>query len=338
MKLTQYFPVIITALGISFTVSPLGIALVRRIGLIDRPGSSEHKQHQSPMPMAGGIVIIVSLLVCTLLFGWYSTKEILGILIGMSVIFTFGVLDDWKGFGVKQKIFGQLLGTIILVLSGIQVLLFESEVLNIFLTVFWVIGIVNAFNFVDSMDGLALGLAGIASGFLLLVTIEADQRLLAALTAGILGVCIGSAFYNLPPARMFLGDSGAQSLGYLMASIGMAYNPVGLEKLASWYVPILLLGVPIFDTALVVFSRLKRDAKVYQASHDHTYHRFCRFGFEPTRAVFTMHLMGMILGFVAFIALDVVVPWGNLIFAAAVVIGLIIIAIFEKQAAVESRK
>ncbi|MEJ2606516.1 MAG: MraY family glycosyltransferase [Anaerolineales bacterium] len=335
MRLTLYFPVILVALGVSFTLSPFAIGLVRRIGLIDQPGSSKHKQHTSPMPMAGGLIILVTLFFCALIFGWNSNKDILGILVGMSVIFVFGALDDWKGFGAKQKMLGQFLGSIVLIVTGTQVHLFVFDITNLLLTTLWVIGVINAFNFVDSMDGLALGLAGIASGFLLLVTIEADQPTLASLSAGILGVCIGSAFFNLPPAKMFLGDSGSQSLGFLMAAIGMAYNPVGLERLSSWYVPILLLGVPIFDTALVVFSRIKRGAKIYQASHDHTYHRLCRLGLEPTRAVFAMHLMGMILGFVSFIALDVVVPWGNVIFAAAVLVGLIIIIIFEKRVPVE---
>jgi len=318
----------------TFAACPLAIDLVRRIGLIDRPGSSIHKQHPSPTPMAGGLIVVASLIVCTLIFRWYSTKEILGILLGVIVIFIFGTLDDKNGFAAPQKLLGQGLGTAVLIFTGTHVRLFTSDVINLILTTLWVIGIINAFNFVDSMDGLALGLTGIASGFLLLVTIEAAQPTLASLSAGILGVCIGSAFFNLPPAKMFLGDSGSQSLGFLMAAIGMAYNPVGLEKISSWYVPILLLGVPIFDTVLVVFSRLNRGVKIYQASHDHTYHRLCRLGFEPTRAVFTMHLMGMILGFVSFIALNVVIPWGNIIFAAAVGVGLIVIMIFEKRAAV----
>lgn len=318
----------------SFAACPLTIKIVRWIGLIDRPGSSIHKQHPSPTPMAGGLTVVATLIVCALIFRWYSTKEIFGILLGVTVIFIFGTLDDKNGFAAPQKLLGQGLGTAVLILTGTYVRLFTSDLMNLILTTLWVIGIINAFNFVDSKDGLALGLAGIASGFLLLVTIEADQPTLAALAAGILGVCIGSAFFNLPPAKMFLGDSGSQSLGFLMASIGMAYNPVGLEKLSSWYVPILLLGVPIFDTALVVFSRIKRGAKIYQASHDHTYHRLRQLGFEPTRAVFTMHLMGMILGFISFIALNVVVPWGIVIFTAAVLIGLIIILIFEKRAAV----
>ncbi len=276
-----------------------------------------------------------TLLVCTIVLRWFGHQTVSGILMGAGVIFLFGLLDDLRGFGAPQKLIGQTLATIILILTGTQVRLFSNDVINIALTLFWVIGLVNAFNFVDSMDGLAIGLAGVASAFFLLVTIEAGQPALTTLSAGVLGACVGAAFFNLPPAKMFLGDSGAQQLGFLMAAIGVAYNPVGLQKLASWYVPILLLGVPIFDTALVVFSRWKRGAKVYRASHDHTYHRLCQLGLEPTRAVFTMHLMGMVLGFVSFIALNIAVSLGNAIFAVAVLAGLLLILILENRAAID---
>ncbi len=313
----------------------MAIRLSVRAGAIDAPGASSHKQHDSPTPMAGGITLVFTLIICGLLLRWFDNRAVLGMLIGAGVIFLFGLMDDLRGFGAPQKLLGQVLATVILILTGTQVRLFSNDFINLALTMLWVVGLVNAFNFVDSMDGLALGLAGVASAFFLLVTIEAEQPALTALSAGVLGACVGAAFFNLPPAKMFLGDSGAQLLGFLMAAIGVAYNPVGLEKLASWYVPILLLGVPIFDTALVVFSRWRRGEKFYQASHDHTYHRLCKLGFEPTRAVFSMHLMGMILGFVSFIALNTAVPLGNIIFAAAVLVGIVLILILEKRAAIE---
>lgn len=331
LKLTTYFPTILAAVLIAFFSSPLAVRIARRLRLIEVPGESGHKRHEAPTPMAGGLVIAFSVLPIALWLRWFSSLLILGILAGAGVIFVFGLLDDAFGFSAPQKLLGQTLATSILILTGTQVHLFSNEIVNLALTLFWVIGLVNAFNFVDSIDGLALGLAGIASAFFMLVTIEAGQPGLASLSSAALGVCIGAAFYNLPPAKMFLGDSGAQLLGFLMAAVGVAYSPVGLPKLSSWFVPIMVLGVPIFDTTLVVLSRFKRGVKIYRASRDHTYHRLCQLGLEPTRAIFLVHLTAIVLGFASFIALNASVLMGNSIFILAVLSGLSIIAVLEKR-------
>ncbi len=321
MKLSSYFPAILASILIALISSPLAVTIARRLKLIDVPGTSGHKQHDTPTPMAGGLVFAFTLVIAGTFFGWYSSVTSLGILAGAGVILVFGLIDDAVGLGAPQKLLGQALAATLLVVTGTQVHLFSNEWINLTLTFFWVLGLVNAFNFVDSMDGLALGLAAIASAFFLLVTIEADQPQLTSIAAGVFGACIGLAFFNLPPAKMFLGDSGAQMLGFLMAAVGVAYSPADLPKLSSWFVPILVLGVPIFDTTLVVFSRLKRGAKVYRASRDHTYHRICQLGLEPTRAIFTMHLTAIVLGFLAFISLDTNVIFGNALFVLAVLAG-----------------
>lgn len=331
MRLTNYFPTILAGLFFAWLLSPAAIWMTRRYGLVDVPGISKHKIHDKPTPMAGGLIIMLSLLIPAYWHRWFNYKSIIGMIIGAVVIFFFGTLDDYKGFDASKKLLGQILATFILILTGTQVHLFNNNLVNLTLTVFWVVGIVNAYNFVDSMDGLALGLAGIASTFFLLVTIESAQTEFASFSAVILGSTIGLYFFNISPAKLFLGDSGAQQLGFLMAAIGVGYNPVGLQRINSWFVPIILLGVPIFDTALVVFSRLRRGKKVYQASNDHTYHRLCRLGFAPTRAVFTMHLMGIVLGFIAFIALNTKAILGNVIFVSIVIAGCILIIFFEKR-------
>ncbi|OGO15694.1 MAG: hypothetical protein A2Z14_06570 [Chloroflexi bacterium RBG_16_48_8] len=314
---------------ISLIITPLAIIAARKLKLIDFPGTSGHKRHNSPTPMAGGLVILFSILTISLWFQWRSLTAVLGILGGAIIVFLFGLLDDAIGFGAPQKLIGQLLATAILVLSGIQVRLFNNEALNIALTIFWVIGIINAFNFVDSMDGLALGLGGIASAFFMLVTIESGQPNLTIPSAGLLGGCIGTYFYNIGPAKTFLGDSGAQQLGFLLAAIGIAYTPSGLPILSSWFVPIMVLGVPIFDTTLVTFSRIRRRTPIYQAAWDHTYHRLCALGLEPARAVFAMHLIAIVLGFASFIALKAKPIVGNIIFGSSVLLGITIIALFE---------
>ena len=279
--------------------------------------------------MAGGMVVVLTLLVDTLLFQRIGDRMIAGVLGGAIVVFAFGLWDDFTGLGAPQKFTGQLLAAGILIVTGTQVRIFTSNWQNLALTFFWILGVVNAFNFVDSMDGLALGLAGIAAAFFMLVTIESNQIELAMLSAGVLGLSIGAYFFNLSPAKMFLGDSGSQQLGFLLAAIGLAFSPRGLPILSSWFVPIMVLGVPIFDMALVFFSRCHRGVAIYQGARDHTYHRLCTLGLQPTRSVFVMHLVAIVLGFASFIALSAGAVVGNALFALSLVLGIVLVVFFE---------
>ncbi len=201
----------------------------------------------------------------------------------------------------------------------------HQPVLDLALTFIWLVGITNAFNFVDSKDGLAVGLAGIASAFFLLVTLDAGQGPLAFLSAALTGACIGMGYFNIHPARSFLGDSGAQLLGFLLAAIGIAYTPPGLPQPSSWFVPILLLSVPIFDMVLVVFSRMRRQASLVQGNQDHTYHRLIRIGMKPSHAIASMHMAGILSGCLAFMALPLPPLWANAVFAAALLAGLFLL-------------
>ena len=330
-SLTSYFPIILTSMLVASCMSPLAIALSRRLGLVDVPGRSRHKQHASPTPLAGGIVLAAALAIAGLAFRWYEEGALV-FLAGALPILVFGLLDDKRGLGVVGKLTGQILGAVVLVLGGTQVHLFGSDVLNLGVTLLWVIGVVNAFNFVDSMDGLALGLVGVAAAFFMLVTIDSGQFALASVSASLLGACVGAYYFNLQPARMFLGDAGSQLAGFLLAAIGVAYAPRNYVLAASWYVPILVLGVPIFDTALVVASRWRRRVKVYQAGLDHSYHRLRKLGLEASRSVHLMHVAGILLGLSAFIGLNAGALIGNMMFAAAIAGGLALIFVFERWA------
>jgi UDP-GlcNAc:undecaprenyl-phosphate GlcNAc-1-phosphate transferase len=181
------------------------------------------------------------------------------------------------------------------------------------------------------MDGLTVGLTAIASAFFMLVTVDARQPPLSLLSAIILGSSIGLLYFNTLPAHTFLGDSGAQFLGFILAALAIAYNPRGLPQPSSWFVPILLLSVPIFDTTLVVISRLQHRKAVYRAGLDHTYHRLVNLGLPSSRAVLTMHLFAIVSGCLAFIALPLHPLWANAIFFTAVLIGLLILFWLNKK-------
>lgn len=284
------------------------------------------------MPKAGGLALGLAIVFLNLLSGNFQSAVIRAILLASFIIFLFGLWDDAYKLSPQWKLIGQILGTVILISQGVFIrMLGNMLVLNIALTLIWIIGITNAFNLVDSMDGLAVGLAAIASAFFMLVTVDADQPSLSLLSAIILGSSIGIMYFNALPARTFLGDSGAQFLGFILASLSIAYTPPGLPQPSSWFVPILLLSIPIFDTTLVVISRLKKRKAVYQAGLDHTYHRLVQLGWPSARAVMTMHLAAVVTGCLAFVALPLPPLWANVIFIAALLAGFFVLLWLEKK-------
>jgi UDP-GlcNAc:undecaprenyl-phosphate GlcNAc-1-phosphate transferase len=255
-----------------------------------------------------------------------------GILLGGIGMLVWGMIDDRFSLRPRTKIIGQIGAAGIALGFGIQVRITQNPWIDLPLTLLWMVGLINAFNFVDSMDGLALGLASIALAFFVLATLDAGQPALAALAAAILGGTLGLYFYNATPARLFLGDSGAQLLGFALAAIGIAYVPAGagLPQGVSWFTPILVLGVPIFDTTLVVVSRLRKRRPVYQARSDHTYHRLVAMGMHPSRSVLAMQLAAILLALAAFIALDLSVLLANLVFGLILGCGVIAVGVLER--------
>jgi len=326
------FPFIFWAIVATLAITPLAIKVAIYFRLIDQPNSSPHKIHQHPIPKASGLAIGLAVVSLNLISGNVQSSIIRAILLSSIVIFIFGLWDDTYKLSPQWKLMGQILATIILISQGVQIRMLGSmTLLNLALTLVWVIGITNAFNLVDSMDGLVVGLAAIASAFFMLVTVDAGQTALSLLSAILLGSSIGMMYFNALPARTFLGDSGAQFLGFILAALAIAYTPPGLPQPSSWFVPILLLSVPIFDTSLVTISRLKQRKAIYQAGLDHTYHRLVNLGWPPSRAVLTMHLAAILSGCLAFVALPLPPLWANSIFATVLLISVLILFWLEKK-------
>ena len=326
------FPLIFWAILTTLAITPIAIKTAVRFHLIDQPNSSPHKIHLQPMPKAGGMAIGLAIILINLLSGNLQSDAIRAILLASLVIFLFGLWDDAYRLAPQWKLVGQILGTIILISQGVHIRMLGSMTfLNLALTLLWTIGITNAFNLVDSMDGLAIGLAAIAAAFFMLVTLDAGQPNLSLLSAILLGSSIGILYFNTLPAHTFLGDSGAQFIGFLLAALAIAYTPPGLPQPSSWFVPILLLSVPIFDTSLVTVSRLKLRKAVYQAGLDHTYHRLVNLGLPSSRAVLTMHLSAIVSGCLAFMALPLPPLWANAIFISALLVGLFLLFWLEKK-------
>src|SRR4030067_625435 len=165
------------------TVAPRILRVLPSLGLVDLPGSAPPKQHLPPTPLAGGPILALSLTICYAALRLPIKREVIGSLVGSGLMVLWGIADDRLGLGPLRKLVGQLLATAVLVYFGVQVRILRIAWLDLLLTTLWIVGITNAFNFVDSMDGLALGLAGIAAAFFMLVTIGAGHATLGAVAA-----------------------------------------------------------------------------------------------------------------------------------------------------------
>lgn len=327
-------------LGLFFALAfgRLALRLAVHFDLMDVPGVLPHKQHARPTPLAGGLTLLLAL-VFGLAFNLEVLRALWPIWPPLLVIFTFGLWDDKKRLPPWAKFAGQALAALLLLTLGVSVHIFKASFLNLgvwgssFLngavTLLWVVGLTNAFNLIDSMDGLVVGISGIAVAFMLLVVLSSGDDVLLRLLALLLGILAGMYFYNAAPARYFLGDSGAQSLGYLLAVMGLLFTPAGRPQASSWFVPVLILAVPIFDTSLVFFSRLRRGRTPFHAGRDHTYHRLTRLGLESRRAVIVLHLSAVVVGSLAFVAFLLPPLQANLVFAGLFVAAVSLVIWFE---------
>jgi len=337
------FEAILISLATALISSWIGIRLAVRWGWIDEPGSAPHKQHTSPTPLAGGLALFAAMILSSWFAGILDLPEVWGTFLAGSVVFAFGIWDDIKTIPPFVKLIGQVTAAVVLIQLGIYIRIFESPefflhldspidvYIDWLLTILWMTGITNAFNFVDSMDGLAVGLGGTAAAFFMLVTLDARQFTLTAFSAVIIGICVGLYFFNSPPAKLFLGDSGSQTLGFFLAVLAIVYRPLGANQSSSYVVPIMILGVPIFDMALVIVSRLRRNKPVYTAARDHSYHRLLSYGVGPTRAVLIMQVISLTLGCLAVVVLNQPPLITNLVFIFVVLLSLFCLLLLDSK-------
>jgi UDP-GlcNAc:undecaprenyl-phosphate GlcNAc-1-phosphate transferase len=260
--------------------------------------------------MMGGVAIYlgatVSLLlgavIAGLLFGgWRGLDELAAILAGATLMGAVGLWDDRVRLGPWSKILMQLLAVSIPILAGVQVRLSVPKALNIVLTFAWTLYVTNGINFSDNMDGVAAGISAVAAAFFTLIAAMNGQYLVSALAAGTMGAAIGFLRYNLPLPRasVFMGDAGALFLGYMLAMLGIKLRFPYNVSMLTWMVPVLVLGVPLFDTTMVFLSRLRRRVSPLQGGIDHTSHRLARLGLGALGATLALDLIGGGLGMVA---------------------------------------
>lgn len=300
MEMSEFFPVMFAGFAAAVGFTPITKRLAVRFGVLDQP--SNRKVHQTPTPLLGGLAIYGALVLALLLFSPpFYLVEFGAILAGATWLALLGFVDDRNGMQPLVKMGGQAVASLVLILAGIHVRIFDSDVLNIGVTMFWIVGIINSMNFQDNMDGLCAGITAIASLFFFVMAVQEELTLVSSLAAALAGASVGFLIYNFSPASTFMGDTGSMVLGYLLAvlAIKLDFRVYPDRQVVTSMVPIVVLGMPIFDATLVVFTRLRERRSPMLGGKDHTSHRLVSLGLSSRLAVLVMYGVCAALGFSA---------------------------------------
>lgn len=266
-----------------------------RLGLVDVP--RQDRWHRLSVPRLGGIAIYLAFLLPTLFF-WPRpfSRTVIGLLIGGAGIFLVGLWDDLRRLENRPKLMLLILCSVIPGLFGIRFELLPA-VIGAPLAIIWILGSSNAFNWLDNMDGVAAGIAAIASGHLVILSLTSGSQAPALLAVILAGAALGFLVHNFPPARIFMGDAGSGFLGFTLATIAVlgSYKDVS-NVLLTVLVPGLILSVPIFDTAMVTLLRVLHRRPIFQGGRDHPAHRLVAMGLSERRAVVMLYGLGALIG------------------------------------------
>ena len=307
---------------IATATTPVAGRVARRIGLISRP-RPDRWAVRGPVPIFGGGAMVVAIAL-TLALGAPSTRPMLVVIGAAIAAFALGLLDDIRHLAPSTKLVGQVIIASLLYVGGVRVEIVEIAPVAFMLTVFWVVGMMNALNLMDNMDGLAAGVTAIAAAALALTAFPENPpaAIPAAVTAG---AAAGFLIYNFSPARIFMGDSGSQLLGLMLAATALQHTAAGATNVSLALLgPLAVLALPIFDTTLVTISRRLSGRPVSQGGRDHTSHRLARLGLSDRRTVLTLYAVAAILAAVGVLAdslTSLVVPLSGLAVIALVLFG-----------------
>ncbi len=295
---------ILIALILALILTPIMRIIALKFDIVDHPDASV-KTHKVAIPYLGGISIFLSLILTMLIliaiFNLNVNKEDYGILAGSIIITILGFIDDIMRVSPFKKVFIQALVTIVIGLFGLRVNLIDSDIINSVLMFCWVVGLTNACNLIDIMDGLASGVIAIASFFLSFMFLQKGEIFNSLLLSALAGACLGLLKYNFNPAQIFMGDTGSLFLGFLSASMTIKFiMGEGISQTAL--IPVFILGIPIFETVFVSILRIKSGRSPLKGSKDHFALRLVKSGFTVKQAVLITYLVGSLLGIVAVIS------------------------------------
>ena len=300
----------IVSFAFTFATTPLVRRFAFKIGAIDIP-KDNRRMHKKPTPRIGGLAIIFGFTVATLCFAQPS-RQLYGTLAGAAIIAVMGVIDDCKNLPAKLKFVIQIIAALVVVFAGdIKIDVFTNpnflsdnpywvlpDWLSVTLTVIWIVFITNAVNFIDGLDGLAAGVSAIMSISLVFISIRVGEYSIAILGIALMGSCFGFLPFNFNPAKIFMGDTGSTFLGFMLATLSIQ----GVFKsyaVISFAVPLLILGLPLFDALFAMIRRILRGQSPMTADRGHLHHRLVDMGFSQKQTVFILYAISGVLGITA---------------------------------------
>jgi UDP-GlcNAc:undecaprenyl-phosphate GlcNAc-1-phosphate transferase len=299
---------LVAALVMSFAATPVVKIFAQKVGAMDVPRDGR-RMHDHPIPRLGGLAMFMGFILSTLLFAKIDT-QVRGLLLGCIVIVTTGVIDDIVPLKWWIKLLLQTAAALIAVFHGIRIEVLTNPVLfsennwltlgmlSVPITVIWIVGVTNSVNLIDGLDGLAVGVSAIGSATMLVIALLVSEANVAIILAALAGACVGFMPFNINPAKIFAGDTGALLLGYVLATMSV----IGMFKvyaIISFIVPFLVLALPLFDTGFAIIRRLLRGQSPMHPDRGHVHHRLIDMGFSQKQAVAILYCVSAVFGLAA---------------------------------------
>jgi len=309
----NYLMVFATSLILALVFTPLAIFIAPKIGAVDIPKDGR-RMHSKPMPRFGGLAIFIGTMSSIAIFIIPDNPDLIGLLVGGALIYILGIVDDIRGMPAKVKFLGQIGIACVVYALGIRIHFITAffspdyeitvfpEAVAFIITVLWIVGITNTINLIDGLDGLAAGVAFIASlsiaysAYIAQGPVGTSIATMAMLTLA--GSALGFLPYNFNPAKTFMGDSGSLFLGFMLAVLAIEGATKSATVVAT-IAPMLVLGVPIFDTAFAILRRLVNKRPIMEADKGHLHHRIMEAGFGQKRAVLMLYGISGAMGVAA---------------------------------------
>lgn len=300
-----YMGAFIISLIITYISTPFIKKLSTYIGAVDLPNN--RRINSRPIPNIGGVAIYLGFVVTIILFMPF-VRVLMGMLLGGSFILLIGLIDDLYEISPRTKLVGQVLAAVILILFGIKIEFITNPFggmiylgyWGIPFTILWIVGITNTVNLIDGLDGLAAGVSAIAALTLFFVGLQEGQVIAAIAAVSLAGSAMGFLRYNFNPAQIFMGDTGAMFLGYILAAVSVS-GALKSAAAVTLVVPVLALGVPIFDTIFAIIRRIYNGKPIGEADHGHIHHRLLALGMTQRKAVTVVYGISILLGMLALI-------------------------------------
>ncbi|MBI3857752.1 MAG: undecaprenyl/decaprenyl-phosphate alpha-N-acetylglucosaminyl 1-phosphate transferase [Planctomycetes bacterium] len=324
---------------------PLMIRIARKVNFLDLPGP--RKIHTEPVPYGGGLAVAATVLLATG-YAIYYHRPIGGLILppprlpwksfswpvysmGSMVILVLGLVDDRKKLSAGFKLLVQTIVATGVAVGGERLRLFDVPApLSVAVTVLWILAVTNAFNLLDHMDGLSSGVALIAGSAFLVVALQTDQQVIARMIVPLLGACAGFLLFNFPPAKIFLGDAGSLFIGFWLSCLTISFTFYDAHyPLYTYFVPLAVLAVPLFDTSSVVLIRLLRRKPLFEGDTNHLAHRLTALGMSRRGAVLTVYALTLNAGLAAVLLYHVVSQSGALLILVQLLLTFGIITLLE---------